>query len=101
MRKGSSPAAANSQSAISSEIRISCECKMNKNNIETSASVIDNVQESQLEQEELEKENSNMYRIIGIIDGHYIVQTHKGLKKVKVVGLDKKSINDDIKIEKL
>ena len=25
-----------------------------------------------------------MYKIVGIIDGHYIVQTPKGLKKVKV-----------------
>ena len=31
-----------------------------------------------------------MYRIIGIIDGHYIVQTPKGLKKVKVLKLNKK-----------
>ena len=28
-----------------------------------------------------------MYRIIGIIDGHYIVQTPKGLKKPKVLNL--------------
>jgi hypothetical protein len=34
---------------------------------------IDDVQELQLEPEELEEENNNMYRIIGIIDYHYIV----------------------------
>ncbi len=43
----------------------------------------------------------NMYRIVGIIDGHYIVQTPKGLKKVKISGTDKKNIRDEIKIEKL
>ncbi len=37
------------------------------------------------ETEELEKENNNMYRIIGIIDGHYIDQTPEGLKKPKVL----------------
>ena len=42
-----------------------------------------------------------MYRIIGIIDGHYIVQTRKGLKKVKISRTDKKNVNDEIKIEKL
>ena len=42
-----------------------------------------------------------MYRIIGIIDGHYIVQTPIGLKKVKVVKADKKNVRDEIKIEKL
>ena len=25
--------------------------------------------------------NDDMYRIIGIVDNHYIVKTHKGLKK--------------------
>ena len=45
--------------------------------------------------------NDNMYRIIGIIDNHYIVKTHKGLKKVKRSGADKKNINDEIGIEKL
>ncbi len=28
--------------------------------------------------------NDDMYRIIGIVDNHYIVKTHKGLKKVKI-----------------
>jgi hypothetical protein len=37
--------------------------------------IIDDVQGPQIEQTELEGENNNMYRIIGIIDGHYIVQT--------------------------
>ena len=53
------------------------------------------------ETEELEEENNNMYRIIGIIDGHYIVQTPKGLKKVKVIKSNKKHVRDEIKIEKL
>ncbi len=51
--------------------------------------------------EKLEKENNNMYRILGLIDGHYIVKTCKGLKKVKISGTDKKNINDKIKIENL
>ncbi len=38
------------------------------------------------------KENDNMYRIIGIIGGHYIVKTPKGLKKVKISGSNKKLI---------
>ncbi len=58
---------------------------MNKHNIRTPVSVIDDVQEPKLEPEKLEKENSNMYKIVGIIEGHYIVKTHKGLKKVKVI----------------
>jgi hypothetical protein len=47
------------------------------------------------------KENNSMYRIIGIIDGHYIVQTPKGLKKMKTLGTDKKNVHDEIKIEEL
>ena len=47
-------------------------------------------QKHQPEPEKLEKENGNMYRIIGIIDSHYIVQTPKGFKNVKVSGTDKK-----------
>ncbi len=47
--------------------------------------IIDDVQEPQLEPEELEKENNNIYKIIGFIDGHYIVETPKGLKKPKVL----------------
>lgn len=43
----------------------------------------------------------NMYRIVGIIDGHYIVQTPKGLKKVKISGTDKKNIRDEINIPAL
>jgi hypothetical protein len=49
-----------------------------------------------------------MYRIIGIIDGHYIVQTPKGFKKTEGPGLssgaiksNKKNVRDEIKIEKL
>ena len=75
--------------------------KMNKNNIRIPVSVIDDVQEPQLEPEKLEKENNNMYRIIGIIDGHYIAQTPKGLKKVKVIKSNRKNVRDKIKIEKL
>ncbi len=42
-----------------------------------------------------------MYIIIGIIDGHYIVETPKGLKKEKETKSNKKNIRDEIKIEKL
>ncbi len=42
-----------------------------------------------------------MYRIVGIIGGHYIVQTPKGLKRVKVIKSDKKNISDGVKIKKL
>ena len=45
--------------------------------------------------------NDGMYRIIGIVEDHYIVKTHKGLRKVKITGVDKKNINDEIRIEKL
>ncbi|MGR3174956.1 MAG: hypothetical protein ACUZ8N_10185 [Candidatus Scalindua sp.] len=72
----------------------------------TPSSLVDNIQESQPVPEKLEKENNNnMYRniyiIIGIIDGHYIVQTPKGLKKVKVIKSNKKNVRDEIKIENL
>lgn len=75
--------------------------KMNKHNIRTTVSVVNDIQEPQLEPENLETENNNMYKIIGIIDGHYIVKARKGLKKVKISGIDRKNINDEIKIEKL
>ncbi len=42
-----------------------------------------------------------MYRVVGIIDGHYIVQTPEGLIKVKIDMKNKKNINDEIRIEKL
>ena len=45
--------------------------------------------------------NDDMYRIIGIVDNHYIVKTYKGLKKVKITSTNKKNINDEIRIEKL
>ena len=45
--------------------------------------------------------NGGMYRIIGIVDDHYIVKTYKGLKRVKISGDDRKGINDEIKIENL
>ena len=35
--------------------------------------------------EKSESENENMYRIVGIIAAHYIVQTPEGLKKPKVL----------------
>jgi len=74
---------------------------MNKHNIRTTVSDIDDAREPQPELEKLEKENNNMYRIIGIIDGHYIVKTLKGLKRVKISDTDKKKLNVEIKIEKL
>lgn len=43
----------------------------------------------------------NLFRITGIVDDHYIVKTHKGLKKVKIDMKNRKDINDEIKIEKL
>ncbi len=39
-----------------------------------------------------------MYRIIGIIDGHYIVETPKVSKKVKVNKSNKKKVRDEILI---
>jgi hypothetical protein len=45
--------------------------------------------------------SDDMYKIIGIVDNHYIVKTHKGLKKVKINDQNKKNISDEIKIEKL
>ena len=42
-----------------------------------------------------------MYRIIGIIDDHYIIQTPEGLKKAKVIKSNKKNVRDEIRIEKL
>ncbi len=74
---------------------------MNEHNIQTPAAGIDNVQEPQLETENLEKENNNMYGIIGIIDGHYNVWPPKGLKKVKVIKSNKKIARDELKIGKL
>jgi hypothetical protein len=59
------------------------------------------IQETQLESEKLEKDNGNMYQIVGIIDDHYIVQTPEGLKKVKVIESNKKKLRDEIKIERL
>jgi hypothetical protein len=61
-------------------------------------SVIDDVPETQLEPEELEKENNNMYRIIVIIGDQYIVKTDKGLKRVKIKVSDNKRIGVQIKI---
>ncbi len=42
-----------------------------------------------------------MYRIIGIIDSHHIVQIPEGFKKVKITGNDKKNVCDEIKIGRL
>jgi hypothetical protein len=36
---------------------------------------------AQLESEKLENKNNNMCKIVGIIDDHYVVRIHKGLKK--------------------
>ncbi len=44
--------------------------------------------------------NDDMYKIIGIVDNHYIVKTHKGLKRVIISG-PVKNINDEIRIENL
>ncbi len=74
---------------------------VNKHNVRTPTTVIGDVQEPQLEPEKLEKDNNNMYIIVGIIDGHYIVQTQNGLKKMKVIKSNKRNVRDEIKIEKL
>jgi len=74
---------------------------MNKNHVYREPVIIEENKEPALEPEKLEKGGNNMYRIVGIIDGHYIVHTHKGLREVKMVGSNKKSVNDEIKIEKL
>ena len=42
-----------------------------------------------------------MCRIIGIIVGHYNVETSEGLKKVKVIETNKKNVHDVLKIENL
>ncbi len=44
---------------------------MNKHNIRTPATVVEEIQEPKFKPEKLEKEDNNMYRIIDIIDGHY------------------------------
>jgi hypothetical protein len=46
-------------------------------------------------------ENDDMYRIIGIVDSHYIVKTRRGLKRVKIITSYSKRIGDQIKIDKL
>jgi len=74
---------------------------MNKHNIRTPASVIDDVQEPQLEPEKSEKGNNNMYVIVGLVGDQYIVKTDEGLKRVKIKASDNKRIGDQIKIEKL
>jgi hypothetical protein len=43
--------------------------------------------------------NEDMYKIFGIVDDHYIVKTHKGLKKVKIK--NKISIGNGIRIDNL
>ncbi len=40
---------------------------------------------------------NDMYKIIGIVDNHYIVKTHKELKKVKIDMKNKVNINDEIR----
>ena len=74
---------------------------MNKNHVYRKPETVEKSRVSDLEPGKLEKEDNNMYTIIGIIDNHYIVQTSNGLKKVKIVKANKKNINDEIKIEKL
>jgi hypothetical protein len=53
------------------------------------------------EPEELENENNNMYRIIGMVGNQFIVKTDKGLKRVKNKASDNKRIGDQIRIERL
>jgi len=74
---------------------------MNKNHVYRKPVAFEESKESEFKPEKLEKENNNMYRIAGIIDDHYIVQTPKGLKKVKVTNSNKKNVRDEIKIENL
>ncbi len=38
-------------------------------------------------------EESNMFQMIGIVDGYYVVKTPRGLRKVKVNMRNKKNIN--------
>ena len=74
---------------------------MNKNHIYHKPVIVEENKEPDIALGKLEKENNNMYRIVGLIDGHYIVQTHKGLKKVKVYEANRKNVHDEIKIEEL
>jgi len=41
-----------------------------------------------------------MYRIVIIIDVHYIAKTLKGLKKVKISGTDKINTRDEKRLKK-
>ncbi len=45
--------------------------------------------------------SDNLFKIIGIVDDHYIVKTHKGLKKVKIDMKNKNKISDEIRIDNL
>lgn len=63
---------------------------MNKHNIRTPVTVLEDAHDHQSESEESEMRNNNMYKIIGIIDGHYIVETTEGLRKVKTEKANKK-----------
>jgi hypothetical protein len=74
---------------------------MNKNHVYRKPATVEENREPQPEPEKSVMEGNNMYRIVGIIDDLYIVQTPKGLKKVKVSGNNKKNINDEIRMEKL
>ena len=74
---------------------------MNKNHVYRKPETVEKTREPELEPEKLEKEDNNMYTIIGIIDNHYIVETSQGLKRVKIVKANKKNVRDEIKIEKL
>jgi hypothetical protein len=48
------------------------------------------------ETDKLEKENNNMYDIVGMVGDQYIVKTDKGLKRVKIKASDNKRIGDQI-----
>ncbi len=74
---------------------------MNKHHVYHNPETNEKNIEPELESKKLENNNHNMYRIVGIIEDHYIVKTRKGLKRVRISGTDKKNIHDEVKIEKL
>ncbi len=72
---------------------------MNRNQVHASPT---KKQESKVIEEKKEvTKDDGYYKIIGIVDGLYVVKTPKGLKKVKIDVQNKKNINDKIKIETL
>ena len=51
---------------------------MNKNHVYHKPETIEENREFRLEPETLEQEGDHMYRLVGMLDDHYIVKTHKG-----------------------